>query len=131
MTPDLRLLAYSTLLAWVMLIVASMMRVRGWTPAGLQVSFGNRADVSEPSPAAARADRAARNMLENLLLFTALVLTAHAAGVADSRVELGARIFFWARVAYWPVYLVGIPYVRTAIWGVSLVGLGLIFSALM
>ena len=52
---------------------------------------------------AGRADRAAKNMLENFLLFSALVLAAHAGGRAGARVDLGARIFFFARLAYFPI----------------------------
>lgn len=136
MTTDLKLLAAATLLTWLMLVVASLMRTHGWTPTGLRLAFGNRDDLDAPSPATARADRAAKNMLENLILFAALVLTAHAGGTATAaatapRVVLGAHIFFWARVAYWPVYLAGIRYLRTMIWLVSLVGLALIASTLL
>jgi uncharacterized MAPEG superfamily protein len=41
---------------------------------------------------------------------------------------LGATIFFWARLVYWPVYLAGIVYLRTLIWFVSLFGLFLILK---
>ena len=131
LTLDLRLLVYSTLLAWVMLLTASMLRVRGYTPAGFKLSLGNRDDLSEPSPVAARADRAATNMLENLLLFAALLLAAHAAGVEKERLELPARLFFYARLLYFPVYLAGIPYLRTAVWAVGVVGIALIASTML
>ena len=42
--------------------------------------------------------------------------------------RLGATIFFWARLVYWPVYLAGIVYLRTLIWFVSLFGLFLIIK---
>jgi hypothetical protein len=34
-------------------------------------------------------------------------------------------VFFWARVVYLPVYLIGITYVRSAVWGVGIFGLAL------
>jgi len=40
-----------------MLIVASLLRSRAWTPAGMQVAFGNREALPEVSPLAGRADR--------------------------------------------------------------------------
>jgi uncharacterized MAPEG superfamily protein len=36
---------------------------------------------------------------------------------------IGAQVYFWARVAYLPVYVVGIPYLRTAVWAASLWGI--------
>jgi uncharacterized MAPEG superfamily protein len=130
MTPDLRFVAYSVALTWIMLMTASSMRTRLWTVRGGPLALGNRDDLPEPSKAAARADRAARNMLENLVLFASLVLVARAAGVDPARLELGASLFFWARVFYFPVYLVGIPYLRTAIWAVGVAGTAMIFAAM-
>src|SRR5262245_24457685 len=129
MTTDVRLLIYSTVLCWLMLVTASMMRTRGWTPRGLQKAFGNRDDVPEAAPATARAERAARNMLENLVLFLALIVAAHMAGAPQARIDLGARLFFYARLAYFPIYLAGITYVRTLIWTVGVAGLGVIMFA--
>jgi len=52
-----------------------------------------------------------------------------AAHVDPSRLELGAALFFWSRLAYFPVYLAGIPYVRTALWAVAVVGMAMILWA--
>jgi uncharacterized MAPEG superfamily protein len=70
-------------------------------------------------------------MLENMVLFSALALVASVGGVADPHVELGARIFFWARLVYIPIYMVGIPMARTAVWAISVIGMGLIFVAIV
>jgi uncharacterized MAPEG superfamily protein len=131
MTSDLSFVAYASLLTFVMLLTASLMRARAWTPQGLKIAFGNRDDLPAASPLAGRAERAARNMLENFVLFVALVLTAHAAGVSDPRVELGAKLFFWARVVYFPVYLAGIIYLRTLVWTVGVAGLAMILMAIV
>lgn len=128
MSPDIRLLTYSAILTWVMIIVASMIRSRG----NLAVAFGNRDNLEPPTPLAGRAERAAKNMLENLVLFTAFLMAASAAGHGgESRVVLGARVFFFARLAYWPVYLAGVTHVRTALWFAGVVGMGLIASAML
>jgi len=55
-------------------------------------------------------------MLENLVLFAALVLVAQIAGKTDAMTALGAHLFFWARLIYVPVYLIGIPWARTGLW---------------
>ncbi|MEY2935623.1 MAG: hypothetical protein RL033_6372 [Pseudomonadota bacterium] len=124
---DLHYLALSALLAWFQLIAASLLRSRSWTPAGAQIAFGNRDVVPEPSPLASRADRAARNLLEGLLLFTALVAAVRLGG---KPVPAGAAaLFFWARVVYFAVYLAGVPYLRTVVWIASIVALGRIAAA--
>ena len=124
---DLHYLALSAVLAWVMLISASLLRSRGWTPAGTKLAFGNRDDLPEPSALAGRADRAARNMLEGLLLFTALIAAVRLGG--KSAPAGAAALFFWSRVLYFGVYLAGIPYLRTAVWIVSIVALARIAAA--
>jgi uncharacterized MAPEG superfamily protein len=121
----------SAVLAWFMLLTASLLRTHAYRLEGWAIAFGNRHNVPEPTPLVGRADRAARNMVENLVIFTAVLATAHLAGVHDAKVDLGAKIFFWARVVYFPVYLAGIPYLRTAIWWVSLMGVGMIIGALL
>jgi uncharacterized MAPEG superfamily protein len=128
---SLHVLVYMTLLTWLTIMIASALRSRLWTPAGMRLAFGNRDNLPEPTPLAARAERTARNTLENFVLFSALVLAAHAGGVAADRVDLGALIFFWARLAYVPIYLAGILYLRTLAWLISIIGLALIASVLI
>jgi uncharacterized MAPEG superfamily protein len=131
MTTDLTLAAYAVALTWLMVMSAAMIKSRTWSFAGLKVAVGNREALDAPTGVAGRADRAGKNMVENLPLFLGLVMVAHLGGRDGDRVVLGAHVWFWARVAYWPVYLVGIPYVRTLIWNVSIVGLAIIFTALV
>ena len=129
MTPDLRLLVYSAVLAWVMVMTSSGLRTRWWK--GFALSLGNRDDLPAPTPVAARADRAARNMLENLLIFAVLLVAARLGGAPPERVELGAKIFFFARLAYFPVYLAGIRYLRTALWAVGVAGMAAISATMI
>jgi uncharacterized MAPEG superfamily protein len=92
---------------------------------------GNRESLPPPTGWAGRAQRAHRNMLENLLLFAALVLIAAVAGKANAMTLLGAQLFFWARLAYAVIYVAGIPWLRTGAWFVSVIGLALIFFQLV
>jgi uncharacterized MAPEG superfamily protein len=131
LTEDLKWLAYSVALALLMLLASSLFRARAWTPAGMALALGNRDDLPPPTAMAGRADRAAKNMLEGLLMFSVLLLAAHAAGKADARVLLGAQLFFWGRLVYAPLYWAGIPYLRTVAWGVALWGTALVFSVLV
>ena len=123
---DARMLVHATLLTWVMLVAAAFLRTSIWTPSGLRVALGNRDEPSEVSPLAGRADRAARNMLENLILFVALTAAARFAEAPQDQVDLGARLFFYARLLYFPVYLAGVTHLRTVAWVVSVSGLVII-----
>ncbi len=120
---DLHFLMLAALLNWLMIVVAGLWRVDAFTPGGLKRAFSNRTHIPEAGPVAARADRAAKNMIENMILFV-VVLTASRLGGADAdALTPGAAMFFWARLAYWPVYIIGIPYLRTVLWASSLCGL--------
>ena len=84
---------------------------------------GNRENLPAFEGWAGRAQRAHRNMLESLTIFAALVLVAQVAGKSNATTALGAQLFFWSRLAYSPVYVIGIPWLRTGVWGVSFAGL--------
>jgi uncharacterized MAPEG superfamily protein len=113
----------SVILTFLMIMTASSFRTR----LDMKVATGNRDAMPPPTAASARADRAAANMLENLILFVALVVAV--GGQNPERAELGAAIFLIARVVYWPIYLLGIPVVRTVVWTVGAVGLVILGSA--
>lgn len=128
MKPELALLVWAVLLTFVQMLVAVMGAI---VQVGLPALAGNREGLAACTGWAGRAARAHYNMLENLVLFAALVLVALAAGRTNSTTILGAQIFFWARLAYAVVYLAGIPWLRTTLWLVSVVGLALIFSQVL
>jgi uncharacterized MAPEG superfamily protein len=128
MKPELMWLVWAVALALVQTLVA----VTGaFLQVGLPPLVGNRENFPALAGWAGRADRAYRNMLQNLVLFTALVLVAVVAGKTNSTTLLGAQLFFWARLAYAFVYLAGIPWLRTAVWGVSIAGLVVISCQLV
>lgn len=131
MTSTLTYVIYMAILTWVALLGASLVRSRGWTLPGMMVAMGNRDNLPDASVFAARADRAARNTVEGFILFTAIALTAHAAGLVTPRVALGAEVFFWSRVLYLPIYWAGIAYVRTLVWMVGIGALACMISALV
>ena len=128
MAPELSLLVWAVVVAFVQMLVA----VTGaFLQVGLPTLVGNREGLAPFTGWAGRAQRAHRNMLENLVLFAALVLVAVVAQKTNSTTLAGAQVFFWARVAYAVVYLIGIPWLRTAVWTVSVIGLIMIFSQVL
>jgi uncharacterized MAPEG superfamily protein len=44
---------------------------------------------------------------------------------------MGATIFFWARLAYAVIYLIGIPWLRTLAWFVGVIGMAMIAWVLL
>jgi uncharacterized MAPEG superfamily protein len=124
MKPELTLLTCAVVLALAQVVVAAL---GAMLQVGLPALAGNRERLPEITGWGGRAARAHRNMLENLVLFAALVLVAVAAGKTNAMTLLGAQIFVYARLAYAVVYVAGIPWLRTGVWGVSVVGLAMIF----
>ena len=127
MKPELMWLAWAVALTFAQMLIA----VSGATlQVGLPALAGNREGLPPCTGWAGRAQRAHRNMLENLVLFAALVLIVVISNKTNATTLLGAQIFVWARLAYALVYLAGIPWLRTGVWTVSVVGLLLIFFQL-
>jgi uncharacterized MAPEG superfamily protein len=131
MTKTLMIVAELAVINWALIVAASLIKAKAWKPSGMMAAMGNRDAPAECEGLPARTGRAAQNMLENLVLFTALVLVASVGGVTDPRVELGARIFFWARLVYIPIYMIGIPVARTGVWAISVIGMGLIVTSIV
>lgn len=128
MSPDLKYLLFSTILCFVQVLVAAA----GANQAvGLPKLAGNREDLPVIGGWAGRAKRAHLNMIENLVLFTALVLIAVAAGKANATTAIGATIFFWGRLAYAIIYVAGIAWLRTVAWFVSVIGMAIIAFELL
>jgi len=127
MMTTVQALVWSVILTFLMLVLGLVFRTQAWSPSGVMIAFGNREAVVAPLGVGGRADRAAKNMIEAMVMFLALVLAASVAGKAP-QAAMGATVFFWARLVYWPVYLAGIPVLRTLVWLVSIIGLILILK---
>ena len=128
MSSDLKLLVWATALT----LMQSVIAVPGaMSQVGLPALVGNRENLPAFTGWTDRAVRAHRNMLESLVLFAALVLVAQVSGRANATTALGAEVFFWARLIYVPMYVIGIPWLRTGVWGMSVAGLAMIFSQLV
>ncbi len=128
MPVELQMLVWSVGLAIALVLIA----VLGATvQVGLPRLAGNREGLGDCKGWAGRAQRAHRNLLENLVLFVPLVLVAQSLGKFNAMTALGAQMFFWARAAHAAIYLAGIPWLRTAAWLVSMAGMISIFLQLL
>lgn len=116
MTSELMILTWLAVLTavlWVPYVVNTVM-VRGLVDA---VSY-----PENPKPPAAWASRmkaAHYNAVENLVVFSALVLIANAAGISNETTVLACQVYFWARVVHYVAYGFAIPWVRTLAFAVG------------
>jgi len=91
---------------------------------GLKGAMANPTPALEAAePAWARRGQAAHyNAVENLVAFATLVLIAQATGIAGRPIVVyAAAIYFFARLAHFVVYALGIPGLRTLTWAVGFV----------
>ncbi len=115
------LAATLTALTWIPYILNSI-SVRGITDA-----VGYPENPAPLAPWAQRMKAAHYNSVENLVVFAALVMVAHLAGVSDATTASAAMVYFWARVAHLAVYTFGIPWARTLTFAAGYVAM-LVFA---
>lgn len=128
MAIELQFLAWAIVLGFVQLLLADVLVTR---QRGLAWNTGPR-DTSPPlAGMAGRSERAYRNFLETFPFFAAAVLAVTLAGRANEQTALGVQLYFWARVAYVPLYLGAVRYVRSLAWVVAMAGLVLVLLPLL
>ena len=93
--------------------------------------LGARDEERERSAVSARAVRTVRNQIEAMMAFVPLVLVAQHVGISNQLTIWGAGLFLGARVLFVPLYLLGVPYLRTLVWGAGYIGTGLIAYAVL
>jgi uncharacterized MAPEG superfamily protein len=98
---------------------------------GLTVAMGNPSPSDKPeSPWAQRMMAAHDNAVENLVLFAPLVLVANALHISTGATVAACAVYFWARLAHFIVYALGIPVLRTLCWTVSWLALVVLVLAI-
>jgi uncharacterized MAPEG superfamily protein len=128
MVIEIKWLAWSIALGLAYVLIAATFATQ---QRGLGWNASNR--DGEPKPltgAAARAVRANANFLETFPFFAAAVLAVVFTKTNTLHTAFGAELYFWGRLAYLPIYIIGIPYVRTVAWVVSFWGLLQVLEAL-
>ena len=123
-----------TMLLWVVILYLAQLLAQTLASvmeSGFGYALGARDDWVNPTGIASRIERAYYNLLESLPAFAALILIAIFTGKVNEMTALGAQMFFWARLVYFPIYITGIPVIRTLVWGVSMAGLVLILWQLL
>ena len=115
------------LLGWSTVLLFAYVMIQGQTATrdrGLDWNAGPRDGEQKPlGEMAGRAERALKNFQETYPVFVAhargLAVTDRTGGLGT----IGAWLWFVARIAYIPLYLFGIRYVRSLCWMASILGL--------
>jgi uncharacterized MAPEG superfamily protein len=121
--------------AWsvVILVAHIMLQANSATrDLGMEWNAGPRDDDKKPTSAfAGRAARASANFRETYPAFIGLALGLAIADPHSGWGILGASIWFVCRLVYIPLYLFGVPYIRSLCWVGSLGGLAIMFLTLV
>jgi uncharacterized MAPEG superfamily protein len=127
MTTELQMLALSIVLGFVHIILAS--HAKSWQ-FGYRWTAGARDETPRQlTGVAGRLERASSNFAETFPFFAAAVLIAHLADRHNVLTLWGAHLYFWARVAYLPLYAFGVPLIRSLVWNVSVLGIAALLLA--
>jgi uncharacterized MAPEG superfamily protein len=117
MTPELTwvaAMALITALMWVPYILSLI---------GQMGLVGALADGEHETPLEAawarRCKRAHANAVENLVIFAPLAIGIHLAGLGSETTATACAVFFYARLAHYAIYWLGLPYIRTVVFAVS------------
>ncbi len=127
-SPLVLLLAWSVVLLVAHVLSQGMLATR---ELGTEWNAGPRDDDKQPaSKLAGRAARASSNFRETYPAFIALTAGLLLTGETSGLGLTGAIVWFIGRIVYYPLYLAGIPYIRSLVWTGATAGLGLMFLAL-
>ncbi len=127
MTTEFTLLAWSVVLGLVHAVATGQFSV---AQHGLRYGLSPRDEPRPLTGIGARVQRAFANYMQTFPFFAAAVLMAHAAGRHGWLTVVGAQLYFWARLAYVPLYAAGVVGLRTVAFVVAVVGIVLILIAL-
>src|SRR5271157_4804158 len=81
---------------------------------GLMGAMANPSPNHKPhSVWARRAMNAHANAVENFVIFATLVLILQAMDISKPITALACAVYFWARLAHYVIYTLGVPVLRT------------------
>ena len=127
MTVEMRYLAWAVVLG---LVHVTATGLAGLVNHGTRYSMGPRDEPAPDSRLVGRIKRSFANYMETFPFFAAAVLVAQVSGRHGSLTTIGAALYFWSRLAYVPLYVAGIPIVRTLVYEAAALGIVLVLIGL-
>lgn len=121
MTTEVKLLVAAVVLGLVHLVWATVAGSGGHRDTAWLL--GPRDDPRPVTGQAARLSRAYANFLETFPLFAVAMIAVLLAGKAGPQPTFGGWLYVLGRLAYTPLYALGLPIVRTVAWVASMVGI--------
>ena len=123
------------LLGWSVVLLIAYIGVQGALVSPLRGLAWNAGPRDEGQPPygryPGRAVRALENFKETYPAFLGLVLALAVVGKTGGTGALGAELWFAGRIVYLPLYVLGVPWLRTLAYGVSLAGLVMMLTRLL
>jgi uncharacterized MAPEG superfamily protein len=123
------------LLAWSVVLLIVYIGVQGALVAPIKGMVWNAGPRDGGQPPLGkypgRAQRALDNFKETYPAFVALALALQVTGHAGGPGAIGAWLWFGGRVVYLPLYVLGVPWLRSVAYGVSFIGLIMMLTRLL
>lgn len=98
---------------------------------GFGWGLGSRDGEPDYTAMQGRTRRTVTNHMEGMLLFIPLVMIVEMAALSSQLTEIGAAIYLAGRLAFVPLYLLGVSYLRSVFWGIALLGTMLVGYAVV
>ncbi len=129
MTQEITMLLAVLLFLFVLTAIQVMMTMKQY---GNLSALAGRDDIPHLQPGlGGRLHRAIVSLKEGLHIFAPLVLLTAILGVSNDHTVLGAQIYLVARLLHAPLYLSGIPGLRTIAFAIGVLGLSLLAWGLL
>jgi uncharacterized MAPEG superfamily protein len=120
MTLEMKLLLWSVAFGLLQSLATGMAVTR---QRGIAFGASARDDQQPIEGVGGRVIRAFANFKETYVFFVALVLAGQVLNRHSGQTLFGANLYFWGRIVYWPLYVAGVPFLRSLVWVVTVIGL--------
>ena len=116
---ELQMVVGSVLILFVLLVIqGSLVPLNqgfGW-------GLGSRDAPQDFTAIQERARRTVSNHIEGMLLFVPLAVIVSLSDLSSQLTVIGAGLYLAGRALYAPLYLMGVPYLRSAAWAIAVTG---------